>query len=79
MTPERLARLQSVSRDGFYLTIAEALELCDEVDRLRSGIEGIKAKALDHQKIITEGPLVGRILVSHWCDKALLNPTEGDD
>ena len=71
MTPERLNEIRE--RLDLYggLDPLDTSDLIAEVERLRAGIEDIKARALDHRQIVTEGPLVGRILVAHWCDKVL--------
>lgn len=45
-----------------------------DAEQQRIGAEAalayVKAEALDPRQAATEGPLVGRILVAHWCDKA---------
>lgn len=70
MTPERLAaiedRLPDMIRPG--TTEHDALNLIDEVRRLRAGIEDIEVRADDYGQ---------QTLVN--MASALLNPTEGED
>lgn len=35
----------------------------------------VKAQALDDRQIVTDGPMVARIKVAHWCDKATSTST----
>lgn len=36
----------------------------------RAALAFVKAQVLDHRQSVTEGPMIARIKVAHWCDKA---------
>lgn len=63
---------------GTAATVAKQLRTegaIRDAEQQRIGAEAalayVKAQALDPVKAVTEGPMVARLLVAHWCDKAI--------